>query len=339
MSSTLLFNSERDIAFAHQDRRFDNVLHVMHSDWHGIRSASACLPGHKMAISHEGGLNGEFFRHAIGLIVARRIRTVCLQGLSANAFDLAETLRSDFGSSLRIVAVTHVTAAQFENFFEIQMQKRLFDTLQRGIIDRIGSVKPHFHRAFPLYWPRTIFNPAPDIARFRAGQHDPEAVFVPVENTWRKNLYSNILGACSLSELRHVFAVNRPTGLELLADISKLRLSGYLRGMNLYAFMGSVAALLNVTLAECQPMTQLEALAMGTPCLTGPLALPGFATHPMTRLTEVHRLDAPDAIADALRELLLERRRDPKGFVAMLDDYLDRRNAACFSSYLEFFEG
>lgn len=339
MTVLLDFDSDRDVAFAHEDERFARVMHVVHAAWHGIRSATACMPGHKMAIPHEGPLDGDFYRHAIGLVAAWRIEVVCFQGLSSNAFSLANVLRSEFGSALRILVITHVTSTQFENFFEIEMQHALLNALAKRVVDRAGSVKPGFDSVVPAYWPHTIYNSAPNIAAYRAGGYDPEAVFVPLENSWRKNLYTNVLGACAVPEVQTVFTVNRPTGLDMIADISKVRLCSYMRGMNLYTFMGAAACVLNATLAECQPMTELEALAMGTPCITGPLALEAFADHPFTELTEVRQLDTPAAIAACLQRILQERRRDEAGFRAMLDDYLALRNARSIDSYLAFFEG
>ena len=126
---------------------------------------------------------------------------------------------------------------------------------------------------------------------------DPNAVFVPVENTWRKNLYTNILAACNTEGIERIYTVNWPRAFSRpWRTFSRLQLVGYKRGLDLLTTLGSVSAVLAVTLAECQPMTQLEAFALGTPALTGPLELAEFADHELTQLCEVPHLDNPALI-------------------------------------------
>jgi len=335
----LEFDAARDLNFAHQDERFDFVLQLFHLDWHGIRSACASLPGHKLAIPHDGELTADFFRHVSGLIYRHKITAVCLQGVSDNAIELAAAIRSEFGKTVSLVAVTHVNCAQFEYTFELDMQRNLTQALRVGIFDRIASVKPDFNRVVDGYWPETIYNCAPNIADF-AGSIEPDlrAVFLPLARNWRKNLFTNILGACRSDEVDTVFTVNRPSKLEQLTDLSKLQVCGYLRSMNLYSFMGTVGCVLNATLAECQPMVQLEAMAMGTPCITGPLRLAELQHHPLTALTEVTTLDSPVYIQAALETLLVERRRDPRALQQLIDDYLSLRRDLCFASYLRLLD-
>lgn len=335
----LEFDSVRDTEFAHGDARLDAVLHIFHLEWHGIRSACAALPGHKLGIPHEGALQPDFFRHALGLIFRHRITRVCLQGVSDNAIRLAAAIKAEFADHVALVAVTHVNCAQFEYGFELDMQRLLTEAQRSGIFSRIASVKPDFHEAIDAYWPETIYNCAPKVGEYGAAfEPDLRSVFVPLAKNWRKNLFTNALAACRSAEVDVVFTVNRPSKLEHIADMTKLNVCGYLRGMNLYSFMGTVGCVLNATLAECQPMVQLEALAMGTPCITGPLLLPDLLTHPLTELTEVAGLDSPRQIRRALEAVLRERRRDPTGFQAMIGDYLDSRRALCLDSYLRLLD-
>jgi hypothetical protein len=102
--------------------------------------------------------------------------------------------------------------------------------------------------------------------------------------------------------------------------------------------MGSVGVVQAATLAECQPMTQLEALAVGAPSLTGPLGLSEFANHEVTRLCEVDALDNPAPISRALERLVHMRTHDPRGIGQMLEDYLVTRHAVAHQRYLEFLE-
>lgn len=338
MSGPITFDSERDIAYAHPHPELDRVLHIVHAAWHGIRSATGALPGHKLTIPHEGALDGSAVRHIMGLISHHDIRTICFQGFSSVADWLARDLKKHFGSDLRIHVITHVTSAQFENHFEMHMQEKIA-TLQRvGIVRAHGSVKADFDSVAPECWNRTLINAAPKIGDgFVPQAFDPDCVFVPLENTWRKNLYTNILAANAVPQVRRIYTVNWPTMLEAIADLSKVKLIGYKRGLDLYGMMASCSLMIAATLAECQPMTELEGLAVGTPSVSGPVLLEEFDGDPLTDLTRVPAVDNPRAIATVVDRLMSMRRSSPGEIAGMIDAHLTKRLDLCFESYGEFF--
>src|ERR1700722_11333164 len=128
----IVFNEDRDIIPAHEDNALEAVLHVFDCDWHGIRAATACLPGGKLGISHTSAFSGEEIRHIEGLIYRHKFRTICYQGYSQHADELAGILHKDLGSELRQYVVTHVSSAQFEHTFELEMLKRIHSKVERG---------------------------------------------------------------------------------------------------------------------------------------------------------------------------------------------------------------
>lgn len=338
--SPYTFNSDRDTRFAHSHPELSSVLHVVHAEWHGIRSATASLPGHKLTIPHDRKLDAEELRHFYGLIFQHSIQKICFQGFSDCAEALALDAKRNLSDSVRLYAVTHVTSAQFEHNFELQMQVRLKHLRAIGVIAGLGSVKPNFASVVDTYWPRTLVNAHPNFqGRVRDGMpFSAKTVFIPVENTWRKNLHTNILAACGSDRVHSILTVNWPTGLEAIADLSRVRHVGYKRGTELYGLMASASLVLSVTLAECQPMTALEALAVGTPCLTGPLGLVEFESDPLTELIETPILDNPASIRKSMDRLIELRSSQPVDLAQMIDEHLARRLAACFQSYGEFLE-
>ncbi len=333
------FDRIRDTEFAHKAPGFERVLHVFNTSWHGIRAASGYAPGHKLAISDEDGLDGEALRHIQGLVHHHGITRVVFQGYSPTAADLAGLLRRDFGDALSLSVITHVTSAQFENAFEIEMQGLIADQLATGVLARAGSVKPGFAAVVSGYWPHTILNYAPRVDAPAMGfGSDPGHVFVPVENTWRKNLYTNVLAALAAQATTHIHVVNHPTGLDRIADLGRLVVQPYRKRGPLLAFMAAMEVQMNVTLAECQPMTQLEALAVGTPCLTGPLRLAEFADDPLCALTEVEAVEMPGPIAAALDRVVSERRADPDALAQMIDAHLALRTKLATERYADFLD-
>ncbi len=219
------------------------------------------------------------------------------------------------------------------------MLREMLALRNAGVLWRIGSVKPGFQTTVPGIEGPLLVNAPPAIAPVGAtGARDVSAVLIPVENTWRKNLYVNVLAALAAPEVRRVYAVNEPSGLEQIVGLERLKLVGFMRPPELVEFMATVAAVLNVTLVECQPMTKLEAAAAGTPCLTGVLGLPGLEDHPFTRLTETEWTDRPDLIADSISRIAGLWRSAPGELEAMAADWCDLLRRRCLSSYEEFLE-
>jgi len=331
------FNAARDVQFAQSFDGFERVLHIFNSDWHGVRAASAYAPGHKIAISEKKGLDGEAIRHVFGIISKYKINRIVFQAYSHVASNLCESIHRHLGGAVQIFVVTHVTSTQFENIFEMEMQALLLQQHSMGIIKRLGSVKPRFNDVIPAYWPSTILNFSPNIGDLASQMSTVEGTaFVPIENSWRKNLYTNMLAVHNCEAISTVFSVNFPTGLEKIRTMDKLSLTSFKHGADLFGFMASTEVLMNVTLAECQPMTQLEALSVGTPCLTAPLRLIEFEDDPLLQLTEVEALDSPHFLTRALDKVISVGRQEDVELQQMIDAHLERRNLFAALSYAEF---
>lgn len=319
---------------------FDKVVHVVHAEWHGIRKATAYCPGQKLLIPGEEDLEDAEIESIAERLSELGITRIVFQGYSKNADRLALHLRALFDPSVQLYAVTHVTTAQFDHVFEMEMQSLLFTRRRYNTLSGLGSLKPAFHKAFPEYWPQTLLNFAPSVDRsvFMKSPGGLREAYVPLDVGWRKNLYTNALG-CALSEkIARVSVTNFPTGLEALADVSKLRLVGFLRGDALLSKMATSDVVVLGTFAECQPTTQLEALAVGTPVLTGPLGLDEFAGDPLCDLTQMTILDNPAEITASLDRLLDVIDSDDAEISQMIDAHLAKRHKLAFERYADFLQ-
>lgn len=327
------YNAPRDVERAHSDERFDRVLHVFSSDWHGIRSATSCVPGLKLGIPHDRPLSGLELHSIISIIVSNRVQNIIYQGYSSSAHKLAEILAGDFGATLNQYVITHVSPSQFEHLFELEMLGLIQSHVRSRVFRRAASVKPKFHETVGFFDRGTIYNcgPRAKLPVSKLGCYCNYA-FVPVENTWRKNLYVNLVGAIA-SEVDEVLCVNAPSFLEHVVKLDKVRVVGWQTPATLLGYMRSALCVLNVTLIECQPMTQLEAAAVGTPCITGPLRIEELKDHELTRLTEIDILDEPRVVAKAINNIKAYRDRDEAGFQALLADFLEQRLRLCLDSY------
>jgi hypothetical protein len=331
----LEFDPADDMAVAHDDPRLRHTLQVYHDNWFGIASASAALPGHKLRLKADK-LDAAAAATVAGFIVHHHINRVCFQGFSEAAEALLRALRQACSPDVRFYAVSHVTATQFQAPFEIRMQAALRTCQTDGTLQAVGSVKPHFHEVVPGTWHKTILNFCPRLTP--AGKPAGGHVFIPVENHWRKGLYTNLIAALRARGPGQITCVHEPKHLELLEDISGVRVTGFLSRAAMQAEISKATAVMNVSLAECQPMTQLEAFALGRPCLTGPLGLEEFEDDPLVALCTVPRVDTPHDIILKLETLLETQAGDPAALQQMTSAHVVRRNGLAAARYAEFFD-
>jgi hypothetical protein len=335
----IVVNEERDVVVAQSDLALGPVLHVLDRHWHGIRSATACLPGGKLGISHKNDVSPGELKAINRLIAAGGFRRVCFQGYSETADRLVDHLHAEFGPDLPLYVVTHVTTSQFEHHFEMAMLDRIFEKVGRAIT-RVGSVKPNFHLFHEKTWPQCVLNVPPDLSRLIVAlpNREPGNVFIPLENTWRKNLYTQVIAAQHSEKVRRICLVNWPTYLERLMILDKAQLVGFQPLPGLLAHMRLAQLVANVSFSECQPMTQLEALAVGTPAVVGPLRVPVFSDHPLSELCEVTEIDDPGLLRRRFELIFDEWTRDPDGLSQMISDFLRLRTTTGLASYREFLE-
>lgn len=333
-----VFDSPLMLRTSHQAAGFEKVLHIAHHEWHGIRQATAYSPGHKLLIPADEAID-ETEKRAIAETIGRMgIERICIQGYSENADALLLYLRAVVGPSVKFFMVSHVTTAQFDHQFEMVVISRLLNRLKLGVLDGIASVKPGFGTAVEGFWKGTIINYAPNIAMPKGRRSPRVEVYAPLDVGWRKNLFTNIIAASLASSVDTVKTANFPNGLENIYDLNKLRLVGYLRGRDLLDEMARSSLTLIATLAECQPMTQLESFAVGTPALTGPLAVQEFVGDPLIELCTTYHLDNPALLAKDIEKIINVLRSDPTGMEQMLAEHLERRHAIATQNYATFLD-
>ena len=335
-----IFNSKEMMAYAHQSNEFNNVLHVAHHEWHGIRNATASCPGNKLLISADTELT-ELDKFQISSEIEKKdYRIIVFQGYSLNADELLLYLKAKFGDDLRCFAITHVNTVQFENYFELRIQEKLFLRKKYGILEKIASVKPGFGLIFETYWKETIINFAPKVEEEEFMKFDKTiSIYCPLESSWRKNLYTNVLAATLIENVKIVKLTNYPNGLENIFNLNKLRLVGFLEGRKLLQEMANSTIIIMVTLAECQPMTQLESFAVGTPSLTGPLQLKEFQNDELYKISTCKTVDNPILIKKAIERLLEEINNHPSSIKEMIKCHLALRHKIAFQRYLDFING
>lgn len=328
-------NDIRDIRYAHRHKSLDNILHVFHLGWHGIRSATGALPGHKLGIHPDKALTGSAIDRIFEFIEEQGVSHIVFQAYSIESAKLAAILRNHFGSNLHISNISHVTASQLRYKFEIDMIEIVNNQIDDSILDKRGSVKPDVNSLLRSCHKNLIYNCSPNL-QFENKQPDEKIAFIPIENIFRKNLFTNCIAALESEFIKEIWTVNSPSHLSKIVDVSNLKKIDFMNSEDLFSKMRKSSVVLNVTFAECQPMTQLEALACDTPCLTGALRLPVLENTALARITTVTAPDNVSAITktiDAVMELTLA---DTQALNQMIADYRNCALELTIESYKNF---
>ena len=334
---TVLVNSATDTAWAQPDPALARLTHVFHQEWHGIRAASGYAPGQKIAITADRQLASSDLQRVVAECAVRQTDAIVFQGFSGNSEDLIRLIRREFGRSIRLYCVWHGSTSQFHFNHELDRFARLIELRAKGVLDGVGCVKPQMHLLSPHIHVQTVLNYPPRIAPENNSRAEiRRAALIPTPNNWWKNFYSNLFVAANSPRLDAVYVTSAFARKEHLPIRARVVNIGPLRRPGLFRIIRRIDVMLNVTLSECQPMSALEGIAHGVPCLTGPLSLGTLDEHPYQRLVQVAGTGSLGDLSRALDRLLEMRERHPAELAQMLKNYSSMLCAEASRRYLEF---
>ncbi|GHG85268.1 methyltransferase [Comamonas sp. JC664] len=336
----VMFDVPQDTRWANDAPRFGRLLHVFHQEWHGIRAAAGYLPGHKMAIAAERPLHMRELKSAVEHVERSLCSAVIVHGYSPNAHELIVSLRKVLGSSVRIFAVWHGSTAQFHYAFELDCFSQLVELRRKGDIDGLATVKPGMHLLSEDIFPKTLLNLPPRVSKEERANvaNITRTALIPTPNDWRKNFFTNLFACQASSRLDDVYV----TANFKLPPVFKgtKRIHHVLRPSRteLFDLVRDSDVVLNASLSECQPMTGLEALSLGVPCISGPLSLGALDAHPYQRLAQVQGVDSVNVVQEALERMVALRETSPGEIEQMMEDYALALKAAAVQVLEEFIQ-
>jgi SAM-dependent methyltransferase len=333
----ILWNEPLDTRWAQRDPRFARTVHVFHQEWHGIRASAGYLPGLKLAITSGRRLTADEHRSAIQGCAEHLAQVVVFHGYSDNADELAFLLRDTFGQSVRLYAAWLGNTAQFHVDPDYQLFLRLLRRREENTLDGVSCVKPDMSLLSDAIYEKALLSVPPRIGdaaiEVRPGLRGD--AFIPVPNDWRKNFYTNLLAAQSVERLRKVVVT---TSFREMPGDRRARVLQVDRPERAQVFrlMRDSDVVLNASLSECYPMTALESLSVGTPCLTGPLALGALDDHPFQKLCQIRAVDSVRQVKDTIERVLDVREHSPRELAEMMNDYTRRLTAEALHRHCEF---
>jgi SAM-dependent methyltransferase len=334
--ANVLIDDPFDTHWAHQDARFHRVLHVFSQEWRGIRAAAGYLPGHKMAVTADRTLSDIDHRFALEAIAGAMCEVLVIHGWSKNIEEIVRLARRH-QRGLRVTVVWHGSSAQFFLDFDFKAFDRLLQLRREGLLHALGVVKPGLQTLSPRIHPQLLLNIGPRLVEGRMSARGTyAAALVPVPNIALKNFYTNLYAAAGEARTRTVFVTTLHRESKELSVNAKVVLVEHPMRAQLFRLTTEVDVVLNASLSECQPMTALESLAHGVPCLTGPLTLGELTDHPYQQLVQVAQVDSVDQVRAAMVRILDEQARDPHALRVSMAGYLEQLTREALNRYVGF---
>ena len=331
------FNSLKDQRFAHSHHpAFASALTTFTQEWVGIRAAAGSFPGHKLAISENHNWSKKELLEIFDKIDEFGTNKVVVHGLSTGMAKLLIALRNAM-PHLRIYGVWHGSLSAWCYDDERSLARQFLRMADNGIYDKIHFLKRGHHILHEKAHAPLLPNPVPNYERIRLAPAWSDlpitCLFGAWNNAW-KNMYTNLAGAASSKVVKKVFAY-APVE-QLVPESTKVCSCPYTSRENHFALAASCDLALNVTTADCHPMLELEALAVGTPALRANLDLDFGLEHEYERLFTVTRPHNPAEIQARIEYLATINSKELEQIVASYRDLVTRTS---FQRYSEFLEG
>ncbi len=211
------------------------ILHIYHQEWWGIRSATELLPGWSLAIGAAHHLDVKALYQEIAKVSPHFI---VFQGYSKNAADAAEYLFQSSRREYEIHIVTHVSAAQFDNQFEVDMLAIMLHQKRRGVVRKLWSVKPGFSFACDGFEAHLLINTAPSWEESKTVR-ESSAALIPLTRGLRKNMQANHIALCR-SSYKTIFSSLESADLRGIVDDTKIIHLGHIPkdGQESHGFSG-----------------------------------------------------------------------------------------------------
>lgn len=328
------WNAPQDQIFAHKDNRFSKVAHLFHREWKGIRAAAGTLPGNKIAISAHKNPNSREIADLLQQLTTSSIERIIIHGMSDAMEILARALSKQ---GIELFLVWHGTITQWDLPQERRIAIKAINLCKKGVIQHFSTIRRGFDGVFGgADFTKQLVNAAPNypsaIGRPTNNKTSTKQALAPSWNDIRKNLYANVLAVEPIKEIDKVFVFAKDLSLpkSLTNKVSVIEYTGPLQ---LPQILNNIDIVLNVTVIDCHPMVNLEALASYVPCLSGPLFLDILEDHEYSKLTVVQNPLSISDITNCIQNIINIPYYEMN---EIIQDYKNLLNKVSIDRYAEF---
>lgn len=303
------WDAPQDTQYVNPCDGFERTCHVFNREWIGIRAAAGALPGHKLALSAKSKLSAREIQFVAEKLKANGVEKLIIHGMSEPLYATIVGLAK--AADFKMFLVWHGAPAMWIMEHERKLAGLALDLVKRGIVRRMNGMRLG---ADPLIgsaaYPKLLFNMPPNlpasVVRTKSKTDSNVAkgtVFIPSWHLLHKNVATCILAAHVNQGVKDIWVLDADIPNRLGYN-DKIRILGPRHGRAMLETMHQADLVINVSLIDCHPMVDLEALAVGTPCVRGPLFLDAHEEHPYVRLTETRNPLSVSAISDTIGKIL-----------------------------------
>ncbi|WP_132252410.1 hypothetical protein [Methylobacterium segetis] len=296
------FDANRDVRFSQNDNGlFRHSLILFTQQWVGIRQACGAFPGHKLAIDSHNKFTLEQVEEILALLHQHHIKSVFVHGMAPSTSKLLRVVKRAM-PELRIFGVWHGTMAGWSYSEELALFREFLSLAQTRIFEKIGFLRTGMHHLSEYAFPKTLVNlvPKTDIERATLPFFTKplKCIFPSWNNQW-KNMFTNVVGAQSSPYVDEILAYSQ-SDIDIFSKLKHVPFIDHSAHMHRLSL---IDLCLNVSVNDCQPMTELEGLSVGTPSLRGDLDLDFVTLHEYERLFTVSKYLNADAIRSKISDL------------------------------------
>ncbi|HEY0661842.1 MAG TPA: methyltransferase [Lysobacter sp.] len=334
-ASPFIFDAPTDLRFANPDVRFGPLAQVFHKEWFGIRAACGSLPGTKLAITANAPLSAADLEEIIETCRSRRIDRMLLHGMSDSMYAFAKAMHR---ANISPYIVWHGAAAMWVHEAERKYFELSASLLANGVVRRLHPIRrgTDIVLGHANAYGKQLLNAVPNVRIDRVAPRQSESAiaFSPSWNLLHKNLATNLAAANVAPRVGTIWAM--ASDAVLVGDRHKKfeRLPPQ-NQLEIMQTMALADVVLNVSIVDCHPMVDMEALAAGTPCVRGRLFLDALEDHPYVRLTEVENMLSVEDVARVIDRVLATPQAEMDAYMR---DYGAAMTRVALDRYAEFAE-
>lgn len=330
-----VLNAKRDTKYAQTEQNlFEDTIFIFTQQWVGIRQACGAFPVSKLAIDGHHRWTAADIIGICKILERDGIRRIVSHGMAPTTASLLSGIKS-YMPEIEILSVWHGTMAGWAFESELRLFQEVIALAEKNVIKRIGFLRRGMGAIHRAGWNSLLFNVPPmiDIKRVsKAFEQKPiTCLFGSWNNQW-KNMYTNIVGATLSRNVSEVLCY-QPVNGQIVSKVSKVGHENFDEHM---IRLSLVDLSLNVSINDCQPMTELESIAVGTPALRPNLDQRIMSSSDYDKLFTVDEYLNAESIRDRIDMLCKE---DPKYILEVIESYRANLIEASYKAYGDFLNG
>jgi ubiquinone/menaquinone biosynthesis C-methylase UbiE len=248
-----------------------NVLTICHPKWQGVRSSSEGQSRNRLFLSE---LEEVDILIIVDSIIKNKQQIIIFNGFW-KGYDKLMVCLKEHCADIYILYVHHGSFYQMNESRDLPtVIDNIYRLYQRGVIDRVGFVKKGMADAFcqlggKAQYVMNYVEPEPN--PIIKSLNKPIRVGIPVEDSLRKNVHTQVVAALLISEVDEIHLWHQPDYTYLASigiDLSKVIVHSNCSREKTRSLLNQMTFTMYVTISECYPMVVMESFAAATPCFS-----------------------------------------------------------------------